>query len=212
MKKRFRKNPVKQKLTVLFLLLALMLLSGCSSKSYTADKNTIFPQKKGTITQVLVSDFDKDYYDINELTQYIKNEVNDFQQIRGEESVKLISCEKKDQVAKVQLLFNSYKDYSLFNEQDLFFGTLAEAEEAGYSFDTEFYLIEDAKKKEPAAASEILENEKYHVLIIDHPTNIELPKKLNYLGGAAAVIQSEKKIEITDNVRNGENLVYLIYK
>ncbi len=212
LKKRARKNHNKRIFTVLLLLMVSLMLEACSPKSYTADTNTIFPQKKGAVVQVLVSDFDKDYYDKDELMQYIENAVMDFQQVRGEESMFLRSCEVEDKTVRVRLDFATSKDYSLFNEQTLFCGTIAEALEEGYSFDSDFYTVEENQKTEEVVKSEILEKEKYHVVIIDHSTWVELPGRLRYIGGDAAIIHSKKQVEITEKADSSKNLMYLIYK
>ena len=47
------------------------LLTGCG-KSLEADRDTVYVQKKGTVTSAAISDFDKDYYDEEELKKLIK--------------------------------------------------------------------------------------------------------------------------------------------
>ena len=90
------------------MILCMGLLSGCSKKT-DVDTSTVFIEKKGKITSVDVEALDKDYYDEAELESYITDHVNDYTSENGN-TVEMASFTVTDQVAKLQMQYDSYED------------------------------------------------------------------------------------------------------
>lgn len=79
------KESMKRKITAAMLSLSFALLgSGCGllQKKYTfvAEENSIFVHADGQITAAIIEDFDKDYYDLAELTGLAQQQVLSYNQ------------------------------------------------------------------------------------------------------------------------------------
>lgn len=78
-------DSMKRKIAAMVLCLIWILgLGGCSllQKKYTfvAEKNSIFVHADGQITAAIIEDFDKDYYDLAELTGLAQQQVLNYNQ------------------------------------------------------------------------------------------------------------------------------------
>ena len=112
---------------VLFLL--IFLFTGCASDR-DPDRTTVEVGEDGTVTQFIVEDFDADYYDASEMKERIQAEMAAVPKEDG--TVSLDACKVKDKLAKVKLTYSSTKAFERFNHEILFFGSVKEAEAAGY--------------------------------------------------------------------------------
>lgn len=109
-------------------ILALMAVTGSiGSTDYTA--STIEFLENGKIRVTSVESFDQDYYDADELEETIRDAVSEYGSGVEQEYLNV-----SDGTAKLVLTYDSAEDYVSFNGTDLFIGTVAEAEEAGYDF------------------------------------------------------------------------------
>ena len=82
--------------------LTVTLLTGCGA-DFSADKDTVYIQKKGTIKGANVADFDKEYYDETELSDFIKETVDTYVEQAGEGTVEIQEFAVSDGVAHVYL-------------------------------------------------------------------------------------------------------------
>ena len=90
------------------------LLTGCG-KSLEADRDTVYVQKKGTVVSAAIADFDKDYYDEEELKKYIDERVEDYQGEHGKKSVSVEEFSVEEGVAKLLIKYAGCEDYEDFN-------------------------------------------------------------------------------------------------
>ncbi len=121
-------------------LAAAGLMTGCG-KSLEADRDTVYVQKKGSVTSAAIADFDKDYYDEEELKKYVDERVADYQEQHGEDSVSIDKFSVEEGVAKLYINYKGYEEYQDFNEVTLFSGTVPQALAEGFDFNTEFTEI-----------------------------------------------------------------------
>lgn len=171
-----QENKMKKIICVGFtMILCMGLLSGCSKKT-DVDTSTVFIEKKGKITSVDVEALDKDYYDEAELESYITDHVNDYTAENGN-TVEMASFTVTDQVAKLQMQYDSYEDYTAFNGIELYDGTVVEAEAAGYDFDTDFISASDEDTKK-VSKDDVLADDNNKVVIIK--ANVDSKSRGNY--------------------------------
>ena len=57
---------------------AMVLLTGCGGTEFSADKDTVYVEKKGTVRGANVADFDKEYYSESELSDFITETVDTY--------------------------------------------------------------------------------------------------------------------------------------
>ena len=109
-------------------ILALMAVTGTiGSTDYTT--STMEFLENGKIRVTSVESFDQDYYDAQELEETIRDALSEYGS-----GVEQEYLDVSDGTAKLVLTYDSAEDYVGFNGTDLFVGTVAEAEEAGYDF------------------------------------------------------------------------------
>ncbi len=192
------------------MILCMGLLSGCSKKT-DVDTSTVFIEKKGKITSVDVEALDKDYYDEAELESYITDHVNDYTSENGN-TVEMASFTVTDQVAKLQMQYDSYEDYTAFNGIELYDGTVVEAEAAGYDFDTDFIGASDEDTKK-VSKDDVLADDNNKVVIIKANVDVEVDGTVLYVSKENTKVTEKNKVSITGEGSAEEAaLTYIIYK
>lgn len=193
------------------LILCMCLLFGCSKKT-SVDTATVFIEKKGQIVSVDVETLDKDYYNETELEEYINDHVTDYVEDNGE-TVELTSFEVTDGVAKLQMKYDSYEDYSRFNGIDLYTGTVVTALAAGYDFDVEFSQISKDSDVQMVSRDEVLANDEYKVAIIKANVNVQVPGSILYVSSENTKVVDKHTVSIVQEEAGEEvALTYIIYK
>ena len=192
------------------MILCVGLLSGCSKKT-DVDTSTVFIEKKGKITSVDVEALDKDYYDEAELESYITDHVNDYTSENGN-TVEMASFTVTDQVAKLQMQYDSYEDYTAFNGIELYDGTVVEAEAAGYDFDTDFISASDEDTKK-VSKDDVLADDNNKVVIIKANVDVKVDGTILYVSKENTKVTEKNKVSITGEGSAEEAaLTYIIYK
>lgn len=193
------------------LILCMCLLFGCSQKT-SVDTATVFVEKKGQIVSVDVETLDKDYYSETELEEYINDHVASYVEDNGE-TVELTSFEVADGIAKLQLKYDSYEDYSRFNGIDLYTGTVVTALAAGYDFDAEFSQISKDSDMKTVSRDEVLANDDYKVAIIKANVNVQVPGSILYVSSENTKVADKHTVSIAQEEAGEEvALTYIIYK
>lgn len=159
------------------------------------ETSTVYLTKEGTVTAYLVEEFDKDYYDVAELEQMIQSEIEDYMSQahagrEGEAPVKLIdicSPEEKDAMTlagegattvTVQMEYADAEIYGVYNDCTMFFGTVKEAQHAGYPVMADLQSVSDGEilKKEEAQSM----GDK-HILVLSENVQVVVPYKVLYV-------------------------------
>ena len=153
-------------------LLMAGLFSACG-KSLEADRDTVYVQKKGTVIGAAIADFDKDYYDQEELKAFAEEKVEAYQKEHGKDSVKIDEFSVEEKVAKLYMKYASCEDYQAFNEVTLFSGTIPQALAAGYDFNTGFTEIKDGKSAGTVDNKTIVDTD-YKVVILSEKVDVKV--------------------------------------
>lgn len=202
-----------------FAAIALCLLMGTSllgcgngtPKIGKVEQSGIYLTKEGNATVFLVETFDKEYYSETELEQMILSEVEVYnsQAQNGEDGAQAVTLtdilspqEKNESVTEaaadtitVQMEYASSADYTAFNGKMLFFGTVAQAKEAGYLVEADLKSTsgEGVLTKEDAQAME--EN---HILIFEENIAVQVPYEVLYVSEGITVDGKTVVFEGTD--------------
>ena len=175
-KQFFKRSSVASSMLAMFM--CAFLLTGCG-KGYDADTNTVFVEEDGKIVSVDIEAFDKNDYSEKELKSYIQESVDSYN-AKNADSVKKKKLSVKNNVATLVLEFVDDKAYQEFFGTELFQGTIAEAKEKGYAFDTEFAKFSNGKVS-LCEAKEILDKEDLNVVVIKSNTNVEVNGEILYV-------------------------------
>ena len=136
--------------------------------------------RNGSIRITSVESFAEDYYDANELKKTVRDAVDAYNAENGSRSVVQNSLQVKDQMAKLVLTYKSAEDYRSFNDTDLFVGTVKDAEDSGYDFESIMSAVSHADSSRilnQATLDQLLENE---VIILSEQVNVVTPRGILY--------------------------------
>lgn len=179
---------------------------GCSrkGKKFTFDditKNTILIKSDGEIRAAIVEKFDKDYYDLSELSEFVKKEVDSYNNKVGEEEVLIDDVVIKGNRAIVILTYSGMEHYSGFNN----------VRAASFNADVESIPLElpeevlNIKNKKPVSLDSVLEG-KNRVLVLYEPYDIHIEGKIKYYSSNVK-LEGKRRAESTT-----EDPIVIIYK
>ena len=195
---------MKRKIISLILILCICMVCGCTEKKTDADTTTVFIHKDGSITDAIVEDFTAGYYDAAELQTMTNKELTAYNQSTGDtKSAVLSQYQVNDGLAKVFIDFQTIQDYAAFNETDCYFGTIADAYEAGYDLDVTLKNIADDKTADKNA---LLEMGKNKILILEEHVDVITYKKILYKSANVDIID-DTHARISDEA---EGFAYIV--
>lgn len=119
-----------RKWKTLIIIGALCILTGCGGAA-SDDINMISIQKDGKIEHTIVEQFERNYYDADELSRMAEEKVG-----RYNSEGSNITCESVkagDGKIVVKMIYQSEAEYTEFNNRELFCGTVEQASAQGYS-------------------------------------------------------------------------------
>lgn len=197
----------KFKCIVIICLVFSFMLTGCGGVNVkNIDETAIIISKKGTVKDAIVESFDKDYYSENELRHFFAERIDEYNSKNNSGKVNLSELKIKKGVAKAILDFDSVETYMDFYEDTvLFYGTVNEAYDAGYTFDVS---LKAAFSSETIGKSDVMEMKKSYVIITDEQSRVVCPKNIAYASANVEVID-KKNVRISND---SAGLAYIILK
>lgn len=190
------------------------LLTGCGN-SLDVDCDTVYVEKKGTIIGAAVQKLDKDYYNEDELEEFIDTKEEAYQEEHGKSSVKVSDFSVKDGVADLLVKYAGYEDYQEFNNVTLFAGTVPQALAAGYDFNTKFTEIKDGKASGEVESSKITESD-YKVVVLSEKIDVKVDGTIKYISSDHTSLKAKDtvSIKLPENAEDGADLslVYVVYE
>ncbi len=210
------------------ILCLIMLLSGCGQAK--VPKDLIVPAISvagdGGVTAYIVENFDKDYYDLEELKTMVEEEIAKFNEshkdAEGEDAVVIASLTEysSSDIALIQgtgnlsivepakvvlaLEFRDIACYMDYTGMELFYGTVAQAQKAGYDLDVELTSVKDGTT---ITKMDIYELGGSRILIVQDDVRIYGPRKAQYVTSGVAV-NEDGSVEPSDT----EDNTYIIMK
>ena len=195
------------------LCLAMLLLGSCGQAQVpeTLSVPAISVTNKGKVTAYLIEDFDKDYYDLAELQALVTEELAEFNSshktAEGQDTVKMISLTEAtdgSRTVKLVLEFQNIASYTEYTGMELFYGTVAQAYEAGCDLDTELTAVKDGSTIDKMG---IYEQGTRNILIAREKVRIYGPGKALYIS-TGAVLNEDGSVDPSDT----EDSTYIIMK
>lgn len=195
-------------------LLMTGLFSACG-KSLEADRDTVYVQKKGAVIGAAISDFDKDYYDEEELKAFVEEKVQNYQEEHGKKSVKIDEFFVEEGVAKLYMKYAGCEEYQDFNDVTLFSGTVPQALAAGFDFNTGFTEVKDGKAAGNVENKTVVDTD-YKVVILSEKVDVKVDGTIQYMSSDYTTVKAKDtvSIQLPEEVEDGEelSLVYIVYK
>jgi len=194
-------------------ILTALFLVGCG-QAKVPDKvevSTLAIAGDGTVTSYLVDVFDKEYYDISELTSMAISEAAEYNTEKQSDKTVPVTVDKiealKDGSQKIVVTYkyDSTDTFSDFNGSILFYGTVQEALDAGYDFKESLKSVKDGSLM---SKEQILAESGKHVVITDEKAKIYCPEKVTYIS-EGAVYESDGTV---DGTQTEDTVVILMKK
>jgi hypothetical protein len=191
-------------LCTLFILL-ITIFTGCRKnlelKAENVETNTIVVKKDGSAQAAIVDVFDKDYYSLQELTDFMNEEINSYNEENGEDVIILDEIEEIDGKVILILTYSSLSHYSAFNHIET---QLVSAKDARNG-DINLPDVLSNKKEESISKETALEKDNYKVFGIKEDTNVVIDGKIMYYSNGEFIDSSKIKA-------NGEDETIIVYK
>ncbi|MCI5917758.1 MAG: hypothetical protein MRZ75_00290 [Roseburia sp.] len=181
----------------LSMLLGLSLLCGCGNK-LDVEESTVYVQKNGSVISTDIEDFSADYYDEDELKDYIGDEISSYTSENGKKSVSLESVSVKDSVAKLTMKYKTAEDYTNFNGVELYTGTIVKAMAAGYDFGVDFVSVKDGAVTGTATKDEIVDHDDYKVAVIKANTDVKVDGTIVYVSSQNVKVTGKNTVSIRE--------------
>lgn len=185
------------------LVLTAAVLGGCG-KEFSADTDTVYVQKKGTIKGANVAAFDKEYYDEAELEGFINDTVDTYVAKAGEGTVAVTSFAVEDGTAHVYLDYAGADDYAQFNGIDFYAGTVLEAKADGYDIPDAFTAVTDKETTWDAEDNKIV--------IVGQQTQVRVDGTILFVSSNANAVDKNAADVTYDILDEEAQPAYIVYK
>lgn len=210
------KRNMKTKKAVLFILMLVVMagsLIGCG-KSLEADRDTVYVRKNGSVVSAAIADFNKDYYNEEELKGFVDEKVREYQEEHGDDTVKVDEFSVEEGTAKLYIKYDSYGDYQEFNEVTLFSGSVPQALAEGFDFDAEFTAVQDGAAAGTVDKKTVVDSD-CKVVILSEKVDVKVDGTIQYMSSKYTTIKDEDtvSVQLPEDAGDGEesSLVYIVY-
>ena len=201
----FYSQKHRNAIAAVFILLAVMqTLTACSGAE---EDSSVSISNDGAVKTAIVEDFDKSYYDKDELQQMILEEVASYNRSSGQGAVTVDKVSVEEGIARVRMTYASSEDYAAFNDGIFFVGTVSEAQQAGY--DLNKVLISVSDSLDTVGMSDMLAMKDVKILITDMKETISLDGRALYI---SSNVTTDKKCKTVSTSEASEEMAYIIYK
>ncbi len=193
-----------KKITAAILIFALLLgLCACSSDDETYEETVLTVLKRGKVTENIVESFDKDYYNIEELSSEFSTSIDEYNNSIGSEEIKLDRIELKDSKVYVDLIFTGPSDYEKFVGQTLFVGTVSDAYDNGYTLDVTLKGVEKGDLIGKIQLMGMMDN---NIIILSEHVRIKTFSDIAYVSANVDVIDDRNARVLSES----DGLAYII--
>lgn len=165
--------------TVLFFALCFCVtgLTACGEKTQKGDSgsseeakvSSISVNKDGSISSRIIEDFGESYYDAGGLKSMIESAISDYKAADAAAKINLKKCKAANGSVTVEMEFGSYEDYSGFNDERFFAGTIQAANQAGFDLNITLQAVNDKADKTSVSKPELLGMGDSHIVILELP-------------------------------------------
>lgn len=200
-------------LGVVAVLLSGLLLTGCGATSLpeSIEQTSLKISASGEVTSYLVEEFDKEYYSIKELANMAAEEATAYNVSHptegGSEAVVIKKADTfaDGKMARLEMQYLDSEIYADYNNETLFYGTVAEAVSAGYDFNTGVKSV--GEDGEVLTGTDIRVNGDRYLLITDAKAQVYCPKKITHISDGAK-LNGDGSVDTTQT----DAIVYILMK
>ncbi|NLZ82672.1 MAG: hypothetical protein GX915_03295 [Clostridiales bacterium] len=173
---------MKRLFLCVILILGLIGMTGCTKEELTLtaeaiEVDTILAKNNGEIQAATVEGFDKGYYNLNELTEFITAEIDAYNLSSGGANVTMNELQRKGENVVMIISYAGMKHYAEFNKV---IGAYFNGGKSDVAMDLPEKLI-NVKNGSGENTSEILQDDKLRFLVIDEPSDVLIDGKVQFV-------------------------------
>lgn len=192
---------MKRLLLNALLLLGLFAFAACSNKekNLNADEitvNTILAKANGMLQVAIVEDFDKPYYNVEELKEFVKKEIEAYSKKAGDGKVKLDEVKQRGNKVIMLMTYSGMDQYTAFNKVTAaYFNSGIE--------DLKLALpatLKNTSNESITATKEVIQTAGYKVLVLNEPYEIIVEGKVKYISENAKMLENDKVSSDTEQM------------
>lgn len=192
---------MKRLLLNALLLLGLFAFAACSNKekNLNADEitvNTILAKANGMLQVAIVEDFDKPYYNVEELKEFVKKEIEAYSKKAGDGKVKLDEIKQRGNKVIMLMTYSGMDQYTAFNKVTAaYFNSGIE--------DLKLALpatLKNTSNESITATKEVIQTAGYKVLVLNEPYEIIVEGKVKYISENAKMLENDKVSSDTEQM------------
>lgn len=166
----------------MILVLGLIGMTGCTKEELiltadAIDSDTILAKNNGEIQAATVEEFDKDYYNLNELTEFVTAEIDSYNLSSGGANVTMNELQRKDNNVVMIISYSGMKHYAEFNKV---IGAYFNGGKTDVAMDLPDTLI-NVKNGTGENTSVVLQNEELRFLVIDEAADVLVDGKVQFI-------------------------------
>lgn len=184
------------------ILIPVLFMTGCGDK-FEPTESTVFVTSKGIVKSAVMESFDEEHYSFAELSQEVDEEVNEYCQENGAETVIVDSLTEDAGTVTLMMTYQSAEDYETFNDLLLFSGTVSEAIEEGWHPET---LLD--RDGQPAELDEEKSGE-LKILVTEENICVQTSGKIRYVSDNVTV-RDKKMAKVMEAGKT--HPAFIIYK
>lgn len=190
----------KRKILLTFfitLVLVLVIVGGIAVYVFTRENevieikaeditvNTLVVNDEGTIQSALVEPFDKDYYKIDELKEFVKKDLKTYNKDNST-NVSLLDAKKNGDKAVLVFHYGSIEDYSKYNEVKAFvFNTQEALKDERVPSNLREYEGSEVPK------DSVYKDEKLVTVVLEADTELIVNGKIKYYSGCEVTAENK---------------------
>ncbi len=194
--------------------LSVLMLAGCGEngggenepKVHLAETDTIVINSDRTITGFIAEDFDQTKYSVDDLNNQINAEISEYNGANGEGSVLLNSIEVDGSKIYIDMSYKTADDYSLFNEEIFFVGTVEEAVARGFRISEASFF--GAETDDYITGKDLLKRAGEIIVISADSSNIRSESGLKYFESDDK-LNGDNEVDISDAVEGALHCVVI---
>lgn len=173
----------KNRYYIILTALLILIITGCGNAlNQTGDDNglsTIQFHKDGSVSLILRSSFDKDYYKEDELISMVNEEITEFNNANGQGKITLGSHSVTNGMVSLELNFSDVNAYNTYMpDAKIYFGNVAGAQLSGYDLNRSLSVA--GKTGSTIGKNDLINMSDNNVIIFETPYCVETPSKILY--------------------------------
>ena len=198
-------ESVMRKRIIVIMTAVLVCLSASAEAEGDYAESTIVVAKKGRISERIIENFDKDYYNLDELKSEFESLVSQYNENIGGEEIRLKKVELNGTLLTVDLDFTGPSDYENFTGERLFVGTVKDAYDNGYTMDVTLKGVENGDKIEKV---QIMGLSDKSIVILSEHVRVRTFDDIAYVSANVEVVGDNEARVLSES----DGLAYIILK